>query len=474
MKNNLPQDAKKVFEVSRKFAFRDLLSISFILAMSLIYMYFFNSQPITKLGGDQSVYNQIAVNILQNNGFSQSIAPPYKPSIQRTPAYPLFLASIYAVFGVNNFEMVRIIQILLMLSVSGLTFFIAFLVFQKKTIAYLSLTLCAFCGFDYYTGFGVYGYLFTEPLTIFFICWAMLFIILAHKDNRRIYFILAGIFLALTILTRPAYLLFPLLVIIFISSRSLIKRNILNLILLFTAIILCVLPWTIRNYVGFNKIILLSAPLSGLALFSGAIINNPDFMPYPDADFSKNGVDLPPETLELAKTELRKFYQEFNYGGDGSLELFIHDNELKKIGLKIIQENYFVFMQRWFYRLLGHWHLGDVANILNGITKKVDAKQCAKIALKGLVLLIVTLSIVHGLKNKLFILLLLFPLYNMAIYTPFTPQIRYSLPSYPFMIIIFSAGLCVIFNALWSQSHNRTQTSHKQACWRKQSNCSYE
>jgi 4-amino-4-deoxy-L-arabinose transferase-like glycosyltransferase len=317
MKNNLSKDGKKVLEVSRKFEFRDLLLIGFILVMSLIYMYFFNSQPITRLGGDQSVYNQIAVNILQNNGFSQSIAPPYKPSIQRTPAYPLFLASIYAVFGLNNFEIVRIIQILLMLCVSVLTFFMALFVFQNKTIAYLSLTLCAFCGFDYYTGLGMYSYLSTEPLTIFFVCWAMFFVILARKDNRRIYFILAGIFLALTMLTRPVYLLFPLVVIIFISSRSLMKKNILNLALLCTVILICVLPWTIRNYLNFNKIIVLSAPLSGLALFSGAIINNPDFMPYPDADFSVNGVDLPAEDMEHAKTELRKLYQAFTYGGDG-------------------------------------------------------------------------------------------------------------------------------------------------------------
>jgi 4-amino-4-deoxy-L-arabinose transferase-like glycosyltransferase len=455
MKNSISKDGKKVVEVSRKFDFRDLLLISFIVLMSLIYMYFFNSQPITSLGGDQLVYNQIAVNILQKNGFSQSVAPPYKPSIQRTPAYPLFLASIYAVFGLNNFEMVRIIQILLMLCVSVLTFIMAFLVFENKTISYMSLVFCAFFGFDYYTGLGVYGYLFTEPLTIFLVCWAMLFVILARKDNRRIYFILAGVFLALTMLTRPAYLLFPLLVFIFIFSRSLEKKNILNFVVSCTAILICVLPWTVRNYVTFDKIILLSAPLSGLGLFSGAVINNPDFMPYPDADFSVNGVSLPSEDLEHARTELRKLYQVFNYGGDGGLELFVHDKELKKIGLKIIHENYFAFMQRWFYRMMGHWRFGDVANILNGITKKVDATQCAKIALKGLVLLIVTLSIVHGLKNKLFILLLLFPLYNMAIYTPFTPQIRYSLPSYPFVIIIFSAGLFVIFNVLWSQYQKR-------------------
>lgn len=425
-------------------------------------MFFFNSHPITGLGGDQSVYNQIAVNVLQHNGFSQSITPPYKPSILRTPAYPLFLALIYAVFGVNNFEMVRIIQIMLILCVSVLTFFMALIVFQNKAIAYLSLTLCAFCRFGYYSGFGVYGYLFTEPLTIFFISWAMFFVILARKDNRRIYFILAGIFLAVTMLTRPAYLFFPFLVIIFISARSLMKRNILNLFLFCTAIFICVLPWTIRNYMNFNKIIVLSAPLSGLALFSGAIINNPDFIPYPDTDFSKNGVDLAPEDLELAKTELRKFHREVGYGGNGGIELFVMDNKLKELGFKIINENYFVFMKRWFFRVLGHWRFGDVANILNGITKTVDGMRCVIIALKGLALLIVVLSILRSFKNNLFILLLIFPVYNMAIYTPFMPEVRYALPSYPFIIIIFSAGLFLIINLLWTLYKNEARVNRTQ------------
>jgi 4-amino-4-deoxy-L-arabinose transferase-like glycosyltransferase len=455
MNNNLSVNCEESFCLSKKLFIRDFLLIGLVLVTSLAYMYFFNSRPINELGGDQLVYNQLAVNVLQKKGFSQSVEPPYKPSIQRTPAYPLFLAAIYVLFGSDNYEAVRIIQIILMLCVSVLTFMMALLVFENKLIAYLSLIFCAFFGFDYVTGLGVYSYLFTEPLTIFLICGAMLFVILAYKSKRGIYYAVSGAFLALTMLTRPAYLLFPLVIILFICLRGgLIRKKIDHLILFCAAILIIVLPWSIRNYMAFDKIIPLSASLSGLALFSGAIINNPDFMPYPDADFSKNGVDLPHADLEHARKQMRKLYEAFNYGGDGGAELFVYDDELKKVGLKIINENYFVFMQRWFYRMLGHMRLGDVANILNGITKKVDVMQCAKIALKGIVLLIVILSIMHNHRNKLFMLLLLFPIYNMAIYTPFTPQIRYSLPSYPFIIIIFSAGLFAVLNTYWPSFYN--------------------
>lgn len=434
--------------------------MGFVLFTGFLYMYYINSQPIKDLGGDQLVYNQLALNILQKRGFSQCIDPPYTPSIQRTPAYPLFLAAVYTLFGVNNYEAVRVIQILLMLGVCVLTFMMALLVYGKKPIAYLSLIICGFIGFDYYTGLSVYSYLLTEPLTIFFVCCVMFFVLLAYQSERTICFILAGVFMGATMLTRPAYLLLPLLIILFMAYKEPARKKILNLALLCVALIIVVLPWSIRNYLAFDRFVPLSASLSGLALFSGAIINNPDFMPYPDADFSKNGVALLPADLEHARNELRQLYQVFNYGGDGGMQLFVHDRELKKIGIKIIREDYLVFIKRWIYRIMGHCRFGDVANILNGITISIDTKQSLKIFLKSLVLLIIALSILYGLKNDRFLLLLLFPLYNMLIYTPFTPQIRYSLPAYPFIIIMFSAGLFLIVNGLHPEKRRARQAGH--------------
>ena len=48
---------------------------------------------------DAHSYDIMGLNILQGNGFSGDENPPYKPTIRRTPVYPIFLAGIYAIFG---------------------------------------------------------------------------------------------------------------------------------------------------------------------------------------------------------------------------------------------------------------------------------------------------------------------------------------------------------------------------------------
>lgn len=48
---------------------------------------------------DCGEYYQIARNLVQGNGFSQSQAAPYEPDTWRTPGYPLFLAGLMALLG---------------------------------------------------------------------------------------------------------------------------------------------------------------------------------------------------------------------------------------------------------------------------------------------------------------------------------------------------------------------------------------
>ena len=113
---------------------------------------------------------------------------------------------------------------------------------------------------------------------------------------------------------------------------------------------------------------------------------------------------------------------------------------MKKIGLKIIRRDYVSFLQGWGYRILGHWHFGDLANILNGITGKPAAGTVLKIMLKAAVFLIVLVGIFGNFRNKLVQLLVLFPVYNTLIYTSLTPYLRYAFPSYCFIFIFFAAG----------------------------------
>jgi len=431
---NMPKDLNK----------RDFLIMLGILFLGFSYMYFYNSHKITSLEGDQIGYNQIAVNILNGNGFSIQANPPFKPTCLRTPAYSVFLALIYKIFGVNNYEAVRLIQVFLMLSSAVMAFIMAYIVFKNKMIAYLSLILCSFYKYPCIDS-GIYGYPMTETLTIFLITSGILCVILLYKYDHAYLYFFAGIFFALSMLTRPANLLFPIVIAAYMALRKPLKKNYKRIILFLLVVFVLVFPWTVRNYLRFNKFIILSAPLNGVFTFTGSIIHNPEFILYPvPSDFGKCGVYIAPQDLELAKKEISALVESFSH--DDVMELYAHDNELKKIGLKIIKRDYVCFIKGWGYRILGHWHFGDLANILNGITKAVTLGTILKIMIKAAIVLIIMIGIFSNFKNKLFPLLLLFPIYNTLIYTPFVPYLRYAFPSYCFIFIFFSAGIWKLCN----------------------------
>src|SRR6476469_9167483 len=62
---------------------------------------------------DGKTYAQIARNVLEQHVYSHETEAPYDPSLIRLPGYPLFLASIYAVFGHGDNTAVRIAQALI-------------------------------------------------------------------------------------------------------------------------------------------------------------------------------------------------------------------------------------------------------------------------------------------------------------------------------------------------------------------------
>ena len=72
-------------------------------------------------------YAQIARNVLEQHVYSHATEAPYDPSYVRLPGYPLFLATIYSVFGHTNNSAVRIAQALIDAGTCALVAWLAFL-----------------------------------------------------------------------------------------------------------------------------------------------------------------------------------------------------------------------------------------------------------------------------------------------------------------------------------------------------------
>src|SRR5260370_760317 len=100
---------------------------------------------------DGKTYAQIARNLLEQHVYSHETEAPYDPSLIRLPGYPLFLASIYTVFGHTNNGAVRIIQALIDTLTCGLVALLAFYwqpdEKRKRATAIAALALAAVCPF---------------------------------------------------------------------------------------------------------------------------------------------------------------------------------------------------------------------------------------------------------------------------------------------------------------------------------------
>src|SRR5258707_9021250 len=75
---------------------------------------------------DGRTYAQIARNLLEQRVYSHETEAPYDPSLIRLPGYPLFLASIYTVFGHTNNGAVRVAQALIDTASCALVALLAF------------------------------------------------------------------------------------------------------------------------------------------------------------------------------------------------------------------------------------------------------------------------------------------------------------------------------------------------------------
>jgi Dolichyl-phosphate-mannose-protein mannosyltransferase len=100
---------------------------------------------------DGRTYAQIARNVLEQHVYSHAEAPPYDPSLIRLPGYPLFLATIYSIFGHTNNTAVRIVQALIDTATCLLIALVAFLwapdEMRKHTSSIAALALAAVCPF---------------------------------------------------------------------------------------------------------------------------------------------------------------------------------------------------------------------------------------------------------------------------------------------------------------------------------------
>ncbi|MFX0202670.1 MAG: glycosyltransferase family 39 protein, partial [Candidatus Hodarchaeota archaeon] len=185
-------------------------------------------------------------------GYGYKMHPEGELTALRVPIYPLFLAGIYKVFGLNRFTGL-VFQCLIDVATGLVLYLLTLRLLGNAKAGIVSLVLFSL----YLPGIFLTTRLQPEPL-FSFLAVAMILIILesSQKESMKGLF-LGGIMVGAATLCRPSTLLFPWTIPIFLwfyLGKKVHKVVKFSLVILL-GYVLALSPWILRNYVLFHKFI---------------------------------------------------------------------------------------------------------------------------------------------------------------------------------------------------------------------------
>lgn len=288
---------------------------------------------------DAPSWNGVAINLLNKKGF---LEPSGEPTSVRPPVYPLFLAGIYLIFGVNNYGVVYIIQSIL----SSLTNVILFL-FCVQFINY-KVGIISSLIFTFWPPFVVYsGIICSETLYTFLLS---VFIFLFLRSKSYVSSILLGVLLGVINLTRSTIVFYTVFLVAYYIILKINHEKILRVVIMTIVSFIVVLPWTLRNWYTFNRFLLINTAAgelfwSGTNLeWDGICKHNRDENFFEKFGRIQNPVDRDKELFKegiknilrspigFLKLSVKKFYRFW----------------FKPIGYEILKEKYIILANLFF------------------------------------------------------------------------------------------------------------------------------
>ncbi len=203
---------------------------------------------------EETRYRTIAVNLLAGNGFSSDASAPYRPSEAAAPVYPLFIATVYAVFGRNVYAL-TLSQAFLDLATCLLVAFVSFSLAPERLKSGAALCALTIYAIFAWPAFVWVARVYAETLTIFFTTVAIALCAMALRKGSR-YWFGAGLACGLSILTRPDSVLLLVAIVLFLLiqlAQQRQKQVASSLFAFCLAVGLALAPWVMRNYVSLGK-----------------------------------------------------------------------------------------------------------------------------------------------------------------------------------------------------------------------------
>ena len=227
--------------------------------------------------GDGWEYHFEAVNILKYGTFSRSEVPPIQPTYTRVPGYPLFLAGVYFLFGIQ-YKYALIVQVLL----SVITAYWIFRLILDSTIpkAKQIANLFLIVHVVYFRADIFVNHILSETLTTF-ITVGIAYYLLHQKNLYK-----ASILLGYGMIVRVDMVILPVFILLFLWIYR--KKYLFSYRKIAVSCFLLIIPislWIMRNAITFGIFMPVSAPFpiqsvskSGFALWCKTWITNENEM----------------------------------------------------------------------------------------------------------------------------------------------------------------------------------------------------
>lgn len=219
-----------------------------VFAVSLVYSFSFHYKPLV----DAKAYDKIAWNLAEGRGYRENLGGPLNNDhgITRAgPGYEFFLAAIYKISG-RRYGAVWFLQAFFHAFSALLIFFIVKKILKHENAESMALLAMVFYGFSPDLII-MSSMLLTETLAIFLLV-LNVFLFLKYFENQEMRWIFwLGLTVSFMVLVKSQLVLFILPLLVFWS----LKKRWPHLIFFFILFILVLTPWTIRNYLVFEKII---------------------------------------------------------------------------------------------------------------------------------------------------------------------------------------------------------------------------
>ncbi len=210
---------------------------------------------------DTEHYDKAASSILAGKGFGGGFNFSNDPELRSVyslpPIYPIFLATIYFLFG-RHFLIVRIVQSIVSALTCLMMYFIGEKVFNDKKVGLIAASISIFYPLLIFSS----GLLYIEALFTFFISMTIYYVFRVYDEEKYVWLsILTGLFLGLATLARPViFSFYPFLALwVFMILIKPFKKRLTILAFIFSSAVLTMMPWTIRNYNVFGRFVPVSA-----------------------------------------------------------------------------------------------------------------------------------------------------------------------------------------------------------------------